>query len=78
MKHRHLKEGVGFTVAAIDDILDRGTQRDWADLLTEVQREPFGRVAEDILMLCRRHEMYGTSRLWPAMIEHVRKEHHAS
>jgi len=74
LKHRHLRDGVGFTTAAIDDILDRGTQADWADLFAEVEREPYGRVAADVLRICEWHDMYGTSLLWPAMIERVRAQ----
>jgi hypothetical protein len=74
MKHRHLSDGVGLVPAAIDDILDRGDPADWTELWRVVEADPFGRVAEDVLRLCREHAMYGTSRLWPAMIAQARED----
>lgn len=74
MKHRHLIDDVGFVVPAIDDILDRGSPEDWRELWAEVERDPWSRVAEDILRLCAAHEMYGTSNLWPRMIRLERDE----
>jgi hypothetical protein len=32
MIHRHLKDGVGYTLPAIDDVIDRGKRADWAEL----------------------------------------------
>ena len=74
MKHRHLTDDAGLSPAAIDDILDRGEPGDWTDLWRVVEADPFGRVAEDVLRLCREHAMYGTSRLWPAMIAQARED----
>jgi hypothetical protein len=31
MQHRHLNHS-GYTLAAVDDIIDRGRRRDWAEL----------------------------------------------
>ena len=79
MKHRHLVEGVGLVPAAIDDILEHGRPEDWNELWAAVERDPWGKVAEDILRICAAHEMYGTSRLWTRMIEKARAERfHAS
>jgi hypothetical protein len=74
MRHRHLVEGIGFAPAAIDDILEHGSPEDWSKLWVEVERDPWGRVAQDIVRICAAHEMYGTSRLWPRMIELQREE----
>ena len=63
MKHRHLVEGVGLVPAAIDDILEHGMPEDWNELWAAVERDPWGKVAEDILRICAAHEMYGTSPL---------------
>jgi hypothetical protein len=32
MLHRHLKDGVGYILPAIDDVIDRGKRADWAEL----------------------------------------------
>ncbi len=77
MKHRHLTDDVGLIPAAIDDILDQGDPADWSDLWRVVEADPFGRVATDVLRICGAHAMYGTSRLWPAMIALAREEHSA-
>jgi hypothetical protein len=74
VRHRHLVEGVGFAVPVIDDILERGAPEDWCELWAEVERDPWGRVADEILRLCAVHEMYGTSKLWPRMIALERQE----
>lgn len=62
MKHRHLVDGVGYTMAAIDDILDRGDVAAWADLYRAAQQDET--IASKIESICRAHHMYGTSALW--------------
>jgi hypothetical protein len=32
MIHRHLWDGVGYILPAIDDVIDRGKRADWAEL----------------------------------------------
>jgi hypothetical protein len=68
MRHRHLTEDAGWSLPAIDDILDRGKPRDWAELGTEVLRDPYGEVAQRIVHVCKHHFMYGTSRLWTSFV----------
>jgi hypothetical protein len=63
MRHRHLVHQE-FTVAAIEDILDRGKMPDWEPLIAAVQADPYGKVAERTLELCERprdpfHPLYG-------------------
>jgi hypothetical protein len=74
MKHRHLTDDAGYTLPAIDDILDRGDAAAWADLAGEIERTPFGSVAERVLQICAAHPMYGTCLLWPAFVALVRSE----
>ena len=62
MKHRHLRESVGLTSAAIDDILDRGSLNDWVALRDAAKHDTT--TADRILRVCRAHTMYGTSPLW--------------
>jgi len=57
MKHRHLTHE-GFTLAAIEDVLDRGRMPDWAALIAAIRADPFGRVAEKTRTLCER-PLYG-------------------
>lgn len=70
MKHRHLvhKE---FTAAAIEDILERGRMPDWAPLITAIESDPFGEVAERTLSLCER-PLYGAS-VFRRVLENARK-----
>lgn len=77
MQHRHLEldpatPAAELPAAAIDDLLERGDLADWAPLLREIQREPWGAVADRVLDLVARHELYGTSALWRAWIEELR------
>ena len=68
MKHRHLTHET-FTLAAIDDILDRGALRDWAPLLREVRRHPTGATAQRVSRVLRHHRMYGTTNAWSRFLE---------
>jgi hypothetical protein len=73
MKHRHLNHEE-LTLAALDDILERGDLRDWAPLILEIQREPFGEVAQKVLQICDNHEIYGSTRLFRRLVEFNRKK----
>lgn len=75
MKHRHLVDDVGFTPAAIDDILDRGKPQDWIELRDAILEDPFGGIAETVVNLCLAHDMYGTSKLWPAFVQSAQCKH---
>ncbi len=78
MKHRHLVDDVGLTPAAIADILERGKPNDWVELRNVIESDPNGDVSETVLKLCRAYHMYGTSNLWPAYIETLRRERNPS
>lgn len=74
MRHRHLELPSSTRVdqlglEALDDILDRGDLGDWAPLLHDVARDPWGPVSERILHLVNGHPMQGTSVLWRSWIE---------
>lgn len=73
MRHRHLDVDPStppaeLGSAALDDLLDRGGLDDWAPLLREIRRAPFGDVADRVLSLVAQHAMYGTSVLWRSWI----------
>jgi hypothetical protein len=53
MKHRHLTHEE-LTPAAIEDILDRGRMADWEPLVTAIQADPYGAIAEKTQELCER------------------------
>jgi hypothetical protein len=59
MKHPHLTHDE-FTLAAIEDILARGTMPDWEPLITAIQGDPYGEVADKTLRLCER-PLYGAA-----------------
>lgn len=78
MRHRHLDYPAGTSVhelgrAALDDLLNSGDLQDWAPLAAAIGADPYGELADRVLALCTAHEMYGTSRLWPAWIERLRR-----
>lgn len=77
MRHRHLDVDPSTPVAelgsaALDDLLERGDLDDWAPLLREIRRAPWGDLAERILSLVAQHPIYGTSALWRSWIEQQR------
>ncbi len=79
MRHRHLDvapsvPSTELGLAALDDLLDRGDLDDWAPLLEEIRRAPWGELAERILGLVDHHAMYGTSTLWRSWIGRLRAE----
>lgn len=79
MRHRHLDYDVGTPVtelgaAAIDDLLDRGTLRDWAPLIRELRENPWGELSEMVLRILAAHPMYGTDRLFGRLIGEFRAE----
>lgn len=77
MQHRHLEldpatPAAELPAAAIDDLLERGDLADWAPLLREIRRDPWGELADRVLDLVSRHGLYGTSPLWRTWIEELR------
>jgi len=51
--HRHLNDGVGYILPAIDDVIDRGKREDWAQLRAVALRDR--RLMEDILHVALAH-----------------------
>lgn len=79
LTHRHLNIAAGTPVDqlpldALDDVLEQGDLEDWLGLAIDIRDNPDGPVAQRILKLCQAHDMYGTSRLWPAFIESLRPD----
>ena len=66
MKHRHLIEQPTLTLAAIDDIIERGKVEDWIELRTAADKDP--EVKEKIRKICaaRKDDLYSPERyhLW--------------
>lgn len=73
MKHRHLNHE-GYTLAAIDDILERGRLADWTPLLREVADAPFGPAAVRVLRVVDHHPMYGSATVWRRFVERRRED----
>ncbi len=77
MRHRRLDVDAATPVvalgsAALDDLLDRGDLDDWAPILREISRAPWGELAERVLKLVEHHPMHGTSSLWRGWIAEQR------
>ena len=51
MEHRHLVANVGYTCAAIDDIIGRGSRAAWKKLATALRDDHA--LAEKILRVCQ-------------------------
>jgi hypothetical protein len=78
MDHRHLEpSGHGpdqLTLAELDSLLERGTMADWQPILTAIQQNPHGPLADRVLQVVRAHYLYGTSLLWERFILNQRGE----
>ena len=72
MKHRHLNHEA-LTLAAIEDILARGSMPDWAPLIGKIEADPFGEVADKTLRVCRATDIYGSSKLFARLVEAARQ-----
>ena len=53
MLHRHLKDGVGYILPAIDDVIERGKREDWAQLRSAALQDRG--LMEDILRVTLAH-----------------------
>jgi hypothetical protein len=73
MPHRHLADPASLSLMALDDVLDRGSPGDWSALVRILRADPHGTVSEKVLHLCHAHPMYGTSKLWPAIVAKLRR-----
>ncbi len=67
MQHRHLTGTDSTSLAALDDVLERGEVADWLWLRDLVASDRA--VARKVLHLCNRHRMYGTSNLWARYVQ---------
>jgi hypothetical protein len=73
MKHRHLTHE-GYTLAAIEDVLARGSIPDWAPLVREIQAQPDGEIARRVERVCAaRGDIYGASKLFRRVIATARR-----
>jgi hypothetical protein len=73
MRHRHLNHEA-FTLAAIGDILERGSLPDWAPLVNAIEADPHGEVAEKTLLICNTRDIYGASKLFNRLIRNARNQ----
>jgi len=71
MKHRHLNHS-DFTIAAIDNIIERGLIPEWTPLMKEIEKDPFGEVARKTLVVCENHQVYGATAVFQKFIEQSR------
>jgi hypothetical protein len=53
MLHRHLNDGVGYILPAIDDVIERGKREDWAQLRSAALKDRA--VMERILRVALAH-----------------------
>jgi hypothetical protein len=74
MKRRHLVDDVGYTLASVEDILERGGPADWADLKNVVVAAPHGEVAALVLEVCGNAKIYGTTNLWAYFVRSLQHE----
>ena len=77
MKHRHLTHE-GYTLAAVEDLLARGSIPDWAPLVRAIQDDPDGEIALRVERICTaRADIYGAPRLFQRVIASARQAREA-
>ena len=77
MRHRHLNHRA-LTLAALDDLLEKGTLADWQPVLARVRREPFGPVASRISELLNTRDYEESGALWRTFLDQARSRRAAA
>ena len=62
----------------IETVLDRGSLSDWRLIALEIQRQPWGRVARQVVEIVSWSEHYGVDELMSAVIDRARRHFDAS
>ena len=73
MLHRNLNHRE-FTLAAIDNIIERGLIPDWDPLLKVIKDDPFGEIAQKVLAVCENHRVYGGTAVFEDFVERSRAD----
>lgn len=71
MRHRHLNPGHESSVAAVEDVLARGSLHDWQELAQKIREDPFGRYAQSLAAVLEHRHFYGTTHLWRDWLSRV-------
>jgi hypothetical protein len=71
MQHRHLVDGYEDSVEAVQDVLERGSVEDWADLARRVSIDPHGAAASALTIVLDHGYMYGTTVIWRRFLDEV-------
>ena len=71
MQHRNLNHQ-NFTLAAIDNIIERGLIPDWGPLMEAIASDPFGEIAKKTLSICENHHVYGGTAVFEAFVTKAR------
>lgn len=74
MHHRHLREGFEDSVAAVEDVLARGSVEDWRDLAARIRRDPGGRAARSLRVVLDHVHLYGTTVIWRDFLARLSEE----
>lgn len=74
MRHRHIREGYEDTVAAVEDVLARGTVDDWRELAARIRADPDGPAARSLQVVLENVPMYGTTAIWRDFLARVRAD----
>jgi hypothetical protein len=71
VQHRHLVDGYEDCVEAVQDVLERGSVEDWADLARRVSIDPHGAAASALTIVLDNQYMYGTTVIWRRFLDEV-------
>lgn len=74
MKHRHLVPDFLPNTALVEDILERGTIRDWQQLAEQIRQDPRGPYARAVERVISGSHFYGTTNLWKDFLDRCRSQ----
>ena len=73
MHHRHLAPGFESSVAAVADVLERGSLADWRELAGHIQIDPDGPYARAVRRVVEHSHFYGTTILWTDYLDRINR-----
>ena len=75
MEHRYMDiSGNIWNIAAISELFERGTDKDdFQKLMNIIKRDPFGKIANNVLIASRYSDVYGYPALFKNFVEDMRR-----
>lgn len=78
VKHRNLLHDFSSNTAVVEDILERGSLKDWRELADAIRRDPTGPYARAVKRVLASTHFFGTTNLWQDFLERISSQNPAS